>query len=455
MSARAHFKIAGIPVHVQPVFFVISGLFGLRYLDAGLDVVLIWIATSFVSILVHELGHGLSLKIFGQPSAIVLHGFGGVTISPRRQVSRARSVIVSLAGSVTALVVLWLPMRQVVASDAAYDELLRYVLSGQDGVTWWWIPNFLAFQNLWWSVANLLPIRPLDGGNVTAELFGLSRARRISIVAAILGAVWAFTHNQSYAGFFALFLAFNNWQEIRAEQGGSNVDVFHVDAPDAPGGRSRRRGRGQLRSLPSQPSPALGSPTLTPTDPVRQEQLAWNALRVEDGAAARTMVDRLGPAANPYLRASVALATGSPEAFELFEAAYVAEPGGPPNMVATDVLARAGAATAVARRLVARSDGKGREGAATLQTHLHYGDRFREAAEVGEAVFSASPPSPAQTAFEVACSWARAGEPDRAIEWLDRAADAGFRAASIVDGEPDLVSVRTDPRWPVLRARLA
>jgi Zn-dependent protease len=455
VSARAHFKIAGIPVHVQPVFFVISGLFGLTYLDSGLDVVLVWMATSFVSILVHELGHGLALKIFGQPSAIVLHGFGGVTLSRRRLVSKRRSVIVSLAGSVTALVVLWLPMRQVLASDAAHDELVRYVFSGQEGVTWWWIPYFLAFQNLWWSIANLLPIRPLDGGNVTAELFGLPRARRISIVAAILGAVWAFTHDYSYAGFFALFLAFNNWQEMRAEQAGSNVDVFHVDAPDAPGGRPRRRGRGQLRSVPSNPSPAMGAPTLTPMDPVRQEQLAWNALRAGDGTAARTLVDRLGPGANGYLRASVALATGSPDAFELFEAAYVAEPGGPPNMVATDVIARAGAATAVARRLVERADGKGREGAATLQTHLHYGDRFREAAEVGEAVFGAAPPSPAQTAFEVACSWARADEPDRALDWLDRAADAGFRAASIVDGEPDLTSVRSDPRWPLLRARLA
>jgi hypothetical protein len=54
----------------------------------------------------------------------------------------------------------------------------------------------------------------------------------------------------------------------------------------------------------------------------------------------------------------------------------------------------------------------------------------------------------------VACSWARAGEPDLAVDWLGRAADAGFRAAGLVDGEPDLAAVRTDPRWPLLRARL-
>jgi len=82
-------------------------------------------------------------------------------------------------------------------------------------------------------------------------------------------------------------------------------------------------------------------------------------------------------------------------------------------------------------------------------------DRFTEAAEVGEVVFGANPPSQAQTAFEVACSWAKAGDVDRSVSWLDCAADAGFRAASVVDGEPDLAVVRADPRWPVLRARLA
>lgn len=448
MSAHHHFKIAGIPVRVEPVFFVISALFGLRYIDIGLDVVLIWMAASFVSILVHEMGHGLSLKVFGQPSAIVLHGFGGVTISPRRsQVSKARSITVSVAGSLTALVVLWLPARQLLRSDWIIDQPRNLII----------LIVFLEFQNLWWSIANLLPIRPLDGGNVTAELFGLPMARRISIGAAAFGALWAFTHDQSYAGFFALFLAFNNWQEIRAEQAGHDVDAFAVDAPD-PGAPGPSRGRGRRPHLHAVPGPAqgpLGAPTLTPDDPARVEQLAWNALREGDTPTARRLVERLGPGgASPYLRASTALATGSADAFELFEAAYAAHPGGPPNLVATDLLARAGAATAVAQRLIARADGSGREGAATLQTHLHYGDHFRAAAEVGEVVYEAGPPSRAQTAFEVACSWARAGELEQAVAWLGQAADQGFRAATIVDGEPDLAALRADPRWPLLRARL-
>lgn len=448
MPAPAHFKIAGIPVHVQPVFFVISGLWGLRYIDLGLDIVLIWVAASFVSILVHELGHGFALKAFGQTSAIVLHGFGGVTISQgRRQMGRARGVFVSLAGSFTALTVLWLPTRALMGNTQWFF---------QQGTTIRAAVVFLAFQNLWWSVANLLPIRPLDGGNVTAELFGLPLARRISIGTAIAGGIWAVTHDQTYAAFFALFLAFNNWQEIRAEQAGSNVDVFEVEAPDAGSGKRRRRpGGAPLRSVPGPVQSPAGPPTLTADDPARAQQMAWNALRQGDAAGAHRLVERVGPTVvSPYLRAATALATGEAGAFELFEEAYAAQPGGPPNLVATDLLARSGAATAVARRLLARSDGSGREGAATLQTHLHYGDHYQAAAEVGEAVYEGAPPSPAQTAFEVACSWARAGEVERAVDWLGQAADQGFRAATIVDGEPDLAPVRDDPRWPLLRARL-
>lgn len=440
MSARPHFSVAGIPVRVEPVFLVISALFGLRYVDFGIEVVGIWMAATFVSILVHELGHGFALKFFGQGSVIVLHGFGGVTISSRRaSLSRARSIVVSLAGAASALVLLWLPARSVLGAEWISDKPVNLI----------WFVLFLAFQNLWWSVANLLPIRPLDGGNVTAELFGLARARRISVGVAVGAAVWAFLTGYGYAAFFALFLAFNNWQEIRAEQVGADMNAFDVEAPDEGRASPRRRGRARLSVVA--PELAVATPA---DDFARAEPRAWSALRVGDVATAKRLEASLGESANPYLRASVALAAGDDDAFKLFEDAYVAVPSGPPSLVATELLARSGAAIAVARRLAERKEPAGREGAGSLQTHLHYAGRFTEAAEVGEVVFAANPPSRAQTAFEVACSWARAGEVDKSAEWLESAADAGFKAASVVDGEPDLGSVRSDPRWPLLRARL-
>jgi len=449
MSAKTHFRIAGIPVHIQPVFFLIAALFGFRYIDWGVDVVLIWIATSFVSILVHELGHGIALKVFGQPSAIVLHGFGGVTFSPgRTRLSRRRSITVSLAGSLTALVLLWLPMRQILGSDAATEEAFRVVFEDKS-FSWLWVVDFLAFQNLWWSIANLLPIRPLDGGNVTAEIWGLPVARRISIGTACAAAVFALVNDQTYAGLFCLFLALNNWQEVRAEQMGGHADAFDVEAPDPGAARSRARTArpGHLQAVPA-------PPPLVTADPARAEQQAWAALRDGDGPGALRLVEPLGSSANPYLLAAASLAAGRADAFERYETAFVRQPSGPPNLVPTQVLARAGAASALASRLLARGDEPGRDAASTLQTHLHYAQCYAEAAQVGEAVYAAAPLSPAQTAFEVACSWSAAGAVDQALRWLEQAADAGFRAASLVDGDPDLAAVRADPRWPTLRPRL-
>lgn len=203
---RSHFRIAGIPIRVEPVFFVLSALLGLSYAEESVSLVFVWMGVTFVSILVHELGHGLALKAFGHPSTIVLHGLGGVTISNRR-LDRARSVAVSLAGSITALVVLWLPAQALDHSDWWYEQDL-------------WLRGavyFTAFANLWWSVANLLPIRPLDGGNVVTELFGAPAARRVSVVVAAVGGFFAIRNDQTFAGVFALFLAYASFQEIQAE----------------------------------------------------------------------------------------------------------------------------------------------------------------------------------------------------------------------------------------------
>ena len=203
---RHHFKVAGIPVRVEPVFFVIATLFGLQLAEEDPVLVLVWVGVTFVSILVHELGHALTLKAFGQPSEITLQGLGGVTVS-RRHLDRTKSILVSLAGSVTALAVLWAPARALDHSAWWFEQDLW--LRG--------VVTFTAFANLWWSVANLLPIRPLDGGNVVTELFGVRAARRISLVVAAAAGIWALRNDQPYAGAFALFLAFGSYQEIQTE----------------------------------------------------------------------------------------------------------------------------------------------------------------------------------------------------------------------------------------------
>jgi Zn-dependent protease len=452
--ARAHFRIFGIPIRVEPFFFIVVALFGINL--EPLWTVFAFVAVAFVSVLVHELGHAVTYRLLGQRSAIVLHGFGGFTVPAgggRQVLSKPKSVMVSISGALTQLILLGIPFRLLANSDMGTEEHIRWFFDG--GFSWWPIASLMATVSIWWALFNLLPIRPLDGGHVAETLFGFQAACKLSIGASIVAAFIGFRlgFGLIVLMYFGLF-AFLNFRDLREDQ---QTGTFDVEAPDAAGGRggaraTRRRSRANLSVV----SGREAIPDLTPRLPLAEaETRAWNALRAGDGSRAASIMRQAGDGGSPFLRASIALVIGPMEmADDLFEAAYRAQPGGPPNLVPATLLADAGRAVPVAARLCALGDA-GVEAASGLQTHLHYAERFRAAAEVGEQVFAAGPQSPAQTAFEVACSWARAGNADEALRWVEAAVDAGFRAPGLLDGEPDLAPVRALPGWPAVRSRLS
>ncbi|MEI7781482.1 MAG: site-2 protease family protein, partial [Planctomycetota bacterium] len=113
--ADLRFPVRGIPVRVSAWFWVAAALLGwnvcqglaegdqrelLRYLAA-------WVGVVFASILVHEMGHALAYRMFGQSAHIVLYHFGGLAIpdqwgrrGARRPIER---LIVSAAGPLAQL----------------------------------------------------------------------------------------------------------------------------------------------------------------------------------------------------------------------------------------------------------------------------------------------------------------------------------------------------------------
>lgn len=186
-------------------------------------------------------------------------------------------------------------------------------------------------------------------------------------------------------------------------------------------------------------------------DAAAAESMAWNLLRKGDANSARRVLDRATGQVGPFVRPTTQLASG--EGIEPLVAAYLDNPSGPSNLVPASVAADAGQSVVLARRLV-DAGARGVDAAGSIQTHLHYADRFSEAASVGEVVYSAGSPSRAQVAFDVACSWSRAGDPDRALQWVRRAVADGFAARGLLDGESDLAAVRAHPAWPELRAAL-
>jgi Zn-dependent protease len=474
--AKAHFRIFGIPIRVEPLFVIVAALFGIGI--EPLWMVFGWVVIVFVSVLVHELGHAVTYRFLGQRSAIVLHGFGGFTVPTgggRRVLSKPKSVLVSISGSLVQLLLIGLPAwfllfhsnllfdpDPILVTDGSGtfltdNPMTVWELTGGDGFSWVPVLYYMQFVGIWWAVFNLLPIRPLDGGHVAETLFGFEMACKLSIGAAVLAAL--VTLRSGLFGLFGLIFfgmfAYMNYRDLKADRNES----FDIDAPDAPPGKGRtgtrgrrRRGRPDLQVV----RPTDQMPDLTPRLPRGEaETRAWNALRSGDGARAGSIMRQAGDGGNAFLLAGIALLTGQVEmADDLFEAAYRSEPGGPPNLVSATLLADAGRAVPVAARLVAAGR-PGIEAASGLQTHLHYAERFQAAAEVGEQVFAAGPRSAAQTAFEVACSWARAGRAEEALRWVEAAVDAGFKAPALLDGEPDLAPVRALDGWSAVRARLS
>lgn len=482
MQSRAHFRILGIPIRIEPLFVIVAFIFGIQRQQFWL--ILVFVLLVFISVLFHELGHALTYRMVGQRSAIVLHGFGGFTVPTgggRRVLSKGKSIAVSLSGAVFQLLLLWLPARYLLNAEWSQELLGVVQTSGGLAIVGWddssnwdfhWgvVLYWAAFINLWWALFNLLPIRPLDGGHVAETVLGFENACKVSIVAAIVAALWALRGGWFFMALLMGFFAFTSYRDLKE---GQNTGMLDVEAPEAPPGGSgggggpgggarpqrgsgrsgRRRGRGR-GSQHLQPVPNLDLGFLG-RDAAEVEAAAWNQLRDGDSDRAAGLLRQAGgSSANPFLQASVALAQGHAGiAIDLFEAAYTKEPDGPPNLVPAMLLADRGQAVALTRTLLGNGS-NGISAAGSLQTHLHYADRFATAAQVGELVFAAGPASPAQTAFEVACAWSRAGSGEEALRWVEAAIDAGFKAPAILDGEPDLAEARNRPGWPSVRAKL-
>lgn len=192
------------------------------------------------------------------------------------------------------------------------------------------------------------------------------------------------------------------------------------------------------------------SPGLGTIEPARAEAAAWNLLRRGDGAGARRVLAQAAGPVDPFALGAASVACG--EGLVELVQAYRTRPSGPTSLVPATVADDAGSADELAASLL--SDGAGAEAVGSLQTHLHYAGRHASAARVGARLHATRPVGAAQVAFDVACAWSRAGEPQAAIEWLHRAVDDGFGATGVLDGDPDLDAARAHPDWELLRARL-
>jgi Zn-dependent protease len=364
----AHIRIGGVPVRIDWSFWLLAVLLGFGAREGWLLVA--WVAIVLVSVLVHELGHAFTMRAFQQRPHVMLYAFGGVTIGDAPPRSRSESIIISLAGPVSALVLLGIP---------AY--LLRDGVWAQENYNRFVIVHDIAWVNIIWSVLNLTPVLPLDGGNIAAALVGHYRARIVSVVFAGAAAVFFLTSGNSFGALYAGLFFVMNFGALNQLQ--------------------------QARRTPQAPPPV-------------------------------TLAD---------------VGRGGDEDVASLAAAFLAQPSGPSDLVPAVAVARAGKVVPVATRLL-QSGPDGPQAAASLQSHLHLAGCFPEAAAVAQLLYTDGRTGRVQAAFDVAAALARAGDTDNAMAWLNRSIDEGFAAGSLLDGEPDLATLRALPSWPVTRARV-
>ena len=85
----------------------------------------------------------------------------------------------------------------------------------------------------------------------------------------------------------------------------------------------------------------------------------------------------------------------------------------------------------------------------------HVRGDFRDAAMIGEQIVQQYPQSADPwVMYNTACSWARAGEVERAFGWLTRAVDSGWSDLNQLSTDHDLAALWNDARFHQLRARL-
>ena len=206
------------------MFWVFSAVLGANAAHGpnALLLLAVWVACVFVSIVVHEMGHALTARSYGASPTVRLYAMGGLT-SPGQAFTRGQNFLVVLGGPAAGLT-LYLVVRAVIyfcaTSLPAADDFLAGDTPASIAVAH--ALRDLSFINLTWTLFNLLPILPLDGGLLMRTVLGFGRtalAVGISVVCAIACAVWAYLTGWTYGAFFFGFLAFQNFQGVASLPG--------------------------------------------------------------------------------------------------------------------------------------------------------------------------------------------------------------------------------------------
>jgi stage IV sporulation protein FB len=200
-----------IPIIIHPLFWLFAFLIG--WLNSMvLTGALIWVGIIFVSVLIHEFGHALTALFFKQKVQIQLVPLGGLTSYEGAPLRLWQQFLITFNGPLFGFF-LFLLATALLATHLFDAPLALRIL------------KLTQFANLFWTLVNLLPVMPLDGGQllriVLEALFGVKGFKAALLVGALLAGVISLTFfifQQILIGalfFLFAFQSFVSWRKSR------------------------------------------------------------------------------------------------------------------------------------------------------------------------------------------------------------------------------------------------
>ena len=234
------FAVAGIPVRVHPIFWLVAVLLGFSARDPVF--VLIWVGVVFASILVHEFGHALAMRHYGASPRVVLHALGGLTIADPTPWGRTwanvspggrQQILISAAGPGAGFLLAGVVVAVTIAAGLALGlgaaigvaQVSAGTLESAGLRYTDVLITSLLWVNIGWGLINLIPVYPLDGGSISRQLFlmadpldGVRKSLWVSVgVGAAAAAFGLLVVSSLYIGLLFGFLAFSSYGLLRGQ----------------------------------------------------------------------------------------------------------------------------------------------------------------------------------------------------------------------------------------------
>ncbi|MFI3243955.1 MAG: hypothetical protein R3Y56_06860 [Akkermansia sp.] len=248
------FSLFGVPIEIQPfAWLLLAFLGGACRINDGSDLmpVLIFMVAGMISVIAHELGHALvGRKLMGGSPYIQIGGMGGVTVNESiRYGSRWHFFAMVLGGPLAGFLPALLAFVLLVLQSGSFSGSLAFVecttfpffasvadynAAGAVGYSLYDVDAdqfslmydvYTSFfmVGIWWTILNLLPIFPLDGGKLLGTLLNNFKvASMVGIVFSALFLLFGLYSESVYNCIIAAYIAYLNWQhfqQFRSTQG--------------------------------------------------------------------------------------------------------------------------------------------------------------------------------------------------------------------------------------------